>query len=148
MSGSALTVAAALQVLQDAGYRVTSPRRAVVEAVVGRDRHFTWADIAAQVSGSDRSVGRATVFRTLEVLEELNLIGRIHHPDGGQGYVVCPQEHHHHAICSRCGLVVNLPGCPLGSEVEHKARSAGIHLRGHRVELYGVCKDCLGEAVD
>lgn len=142
MSNSELTVPQVLQSLQQAGYKVTSARRAVVEAVLGRERHFTGGDIVAEVAGADRSVGRATVFRTLEVLVDLGLIGRVHPPEGGQGYVLCPRGHHHHAICSQCGLVLDLPGCPLGTEVEKDARRAGFRLQGHRLEYYGLCQAC------
>lgn len=142
MSDADLTVSRALRTLQKAGYHITSPRRAVVEAVVGRDRRFTWADIVADLAESSRPASRATVFRTLELLEELQLIGRVLLADGGRSYVVCPEGYHHHAICSRCHAVVDLPGCPLGSEMEREARSAGFRLQGHWLEYYGICQEC------
>jgi Fe2+ or Zn2+ uptake regulation protein len=134
------TVNTMLTRLQEAGHRMTSARRAVVEAVVGRDHHFTGADVLAEVE--DRTVGRASVFRTLDLLVDLGLIGRVHPPTGGRGYVLCPQDHHHHVICSQCGLVLDLPGCPIGTETEQQARSAGFRLHGHRLEYYGVCMNC------
>lgn len=142
MKGSDSTAAAVMRALQQAGYRATSPRRAVVQAVAGRRRHFTGAEILAEVAGADGSVGRATVFRTLEVLVELGLIGRVLPQGGGQAYVLCSQDHHHHAICSRCGLVLELPGCPLDLEAEKDARTAGFWLHGHRLEFYGICQAC------
>lgn len=126
--------------LQEAGLRMTSARRAVVDAVAGRDRHFTGADVLAEVE--NRSVGRASVFRTLDLLVDLGLMARVHPPAGGSSYVLCPQDHHHHVICSRCGLVLDLPGCPIGTESEQQARSAGFRLQGHRLEYYGICKHC------
>jgi Fur family transcriptional regulator, ferric uptake regulator len=134
------TVNTMLLRLQEAGHRMTSARRAVVEAVAGRERHFTGADVLAEVE--DRTVGRASVFRTLDLLVDLGLIGRVHPPSGGSSYVLCPQDHHHHVICSKCGLVLDLPGCPIGGELEQQARSAGFRLQGHRLEYYGVCERC------
>jgi Fur family transcriptional regulator, ferric uptake regulator len=134
------TVNTMLSRLQETGLRMTSARRAVVEAIAGRDRHFTGADVLAEVG--DRSVGRASVFRTLDLLVDLGLMARVHPPGGGSSYVLCPQDHHHHVICSSCGLVLDLPGCPLGTESEQQARSVGFHLQGHRLEYYGICKRC------
>ncbi len=142
MSHSELTMPRVLEALQGAGYKVTSARRAVIQAVLGKERHFSGADLVAEVIAADGTVGRATVFRTLDVLVDLGLIGRVHRPEGGHGYVLCPQGHHHHAICSRCGLVVDLPGCPLGSDAEKDASAAGFHLQGHRLEYYGLCQAC------
>ena len=130
------------QTLREAGYRVTPARRAVIDAVIAKNRHFTGADIVEEVVSSNRQVGRATVFRTLEVLVNLGLVGRIHHPSGGSGYVLCPQGHHHHVICSQCGLVVDIPGCPLGSQAESDALAMGFRLEGHRLEYYGICQTC------
>jgi Fur family transcriptional regulator, ferric uptake regulator len=134
------TIDLMLSRLQESGLRMTSARRAVVEAIAGRDRHFTGADVLAEVE--DRSVGRASVFRTLDLLVDLGLMARVHPPAGGSSYVLCPQDHPHHVICSRCGLVLDLPGCPIGTESEQQARSAGFRLQGHRLEYYGICKHC------
>ncbi len=136
-----------LQLLRDAGYRITPERKAVVAAVIGRERPFSGADIVSEVTDSAPAAGRATVFRTLEVLAELGLIGRVDQPERARGYVLCPQGHHHHAICSRCGLVVDLLGCPLDSELETQARSDGFRLEGHRLEYYGTCRSCQEKGV-
>lgn len=142
MNGSELTMPQLLGVLHEAGYKVTAARRTVIETVLGKDRHFTGADLVAEVLAADRTVGRATVFRTLDMLVELGVVGRVHGPEGGHGYVLCPSGHHHHAICSKCGLVVDLPGCPLNSEVEREALASGFRLQGHRLEYYGLCQAC------
>jgi len=78
---------------------------------------------------------------------ELGWLGRVQQPDGTRGYVLCSREHHHHAICSHCGLVLELPGCPLNSEAGNDARAAGFRLHGHRLEFYGVCRACQEKGV-
>jgi Fur family ferric uptake transcriptional regulator len=142
LNGSELTLPQVLGTMQKAGYKITPARRVVIETVLGKDRHFSVADLVAEVVATDHSVGRATVFRTLDMLVDLGVIGRVHRPGGGQGYVVCPTGHHHHAICSRCGLVLDLPGCPLSPEAEKDASAAGFRLQGHRLEYYGLCQAC------
>jgi len=148
VSSSDFTMPQVLGALHKAGYRVTSARRTVIEAVLGRDRHFSGAELLAEVEATDRSVGRATVFRTLDMLVDLGIIGRVHRPEGGHGYVLCPQGHHHHAICSKCGLVLDLPGCPLDPAVERDASAAGFRLQGHRLEYYGLCQACQSKERD
>lgn len=139
-SGSA--VDSMLRRLQEGGHRITSARRAVVEAVAGRERYFSGADVLTRVEDINRSVGRASVFRTLDLLVGAGLIGRVHPPGGAPSYVLCPRDHHHHVICSSCGLVLDLPGCPIGTETEEMASAAGFQLQGHRIEYYGVCRSC------
>ena len=131
-----------MQTLQKAGYRTTAARRAVVDAVAGRTRPFSSSEILEDVLAGDRSVGRATVFRTLDVLHGLGMLGRIDFPDGGHAYVACMQGHHHHVICSMCGLVVDLPGCHVSVGAEEEARAAGFTLTGHRLEYFGLCQAC------
>jgi Fur family transcriptional regulator, ferric uptake regulator len=142
------TPAEMMTALQQAGYRMTTARRAVVAAVAGRKRPFSSAEVLEEVLGGDRSVGRATVFRTLDVLQDLGMLGRVENPEGGHGYVACQRGHHHHAICSGCGIVVDLPGCHLGAEVEEEARAAGFALTGHRLEYFGLCQACQTKGVD
>lgn len=143
MDSSGLTVPTVLHTLQGAGHKATSARRAVIRAVLRKERHFSGAELLAEVSAADRSVGRATVFRTLDLLVDLGVLGRVHRPEGGHAYVLCARDHHHHhAICSRCGLVVTLSGCPISSEAERAAEAAGFRLQGHRLEYYGLCLAC------
>lgn len=81
--------------------------------------------------------------------DRLGMIGRVHPPEGAPGYVLCPRGHHHHAICSRCGLVLDLPGCPLNlEEIERETQALGFRLQAHRMEYYGVCKACQDRDAD
>lgn len=130
-----------MKALQEAGYRATAARRAVVDAVSGRRRPFTSADILVELRGRS-GIGRATIFRTLDVLQQLGLLDRVEHADGSFGYVACPSGHHHHAICSGCGLVVDLRACGVGREAEEEALAAGFAVQGHRLEYFGLCTSC------
>lgn len=136
------TPAELMKSLRAAGYRSTGSRRAIVDAVIRRRRPFSSADILAEVHDGERSVGRATVFRTLDVLHSAGILDRVENSDGSQSYVVCPAGHHHHAICSSCGLVVDLRGCDAGRQAELEAQAAGFAIQGHRLEFYGLCRAC------
>lgn len=142
MSGRGPEPGEMMRALQRAGYRMTSARRAVVDAVACRTRPFSSADIMDDVQTGDGGIGRATVFRTIDVLLGIGMLGKILHPDGSYGYVACMQEHHHHAICSGCGLVVDLPGCVIDAGAESQALAAGFLLKSHRLEYFGLCEEC------
>ena len=94
--------------LDRAGYRLTEPRRSLAALIADHDGHFTAAELVAEARSRRLGVGRATVFRTLEVLEELGAIERLDLPSGEHAYVGCEPIHHHHVVCSRCGRTVEI----------------------------------------
>src|SRR5438552_3581412 len=130
--------------LDRAGYRVTGPRRALADLIDDQVGHFTAADLIAAAQRGRLGVGRATVFRTLEVLEELGAIERLDLPDGVHAYVVCERAHHHHVVCSRCGRTSEIDDAGLRLVVSEIARRTGYRVDEHRLELFGRCPACLG----
>src|SRR6478752_5700544 len=103
-------VEAILERLDRAGYRLTGPRRTVLEEVVRHETPFTSAELWATVQRHAPTVGRATVFRTLDLLARLGVLQRIHDDaDGGRchAYLACDAGHHHHLICQGCGAVTD-----------------------------------------
>ena len=97
--------------LDRAGYSITEPRRAVAEMVAERDSHFTAPELVLEAKRRRLGVGRATVFRALEVFEELGLVERLDLPSGEHAYVVCEPAHHHHVVCQRCGRGTDVEDC-------------------------------------
>jgi len=126
-----------------AGLRLTGARRIVAELVAERRGHFTAEDVLAASRGRGAVVGRATVFRSLELLTGLGLVERVDLPTGEHAYVACePSVHHHHIVCSRCGRSVEVgePGlAPLLGRIES---STGFRIESHRLELFGICPRC------
>ena len=98
----------------------------------------------AEARSRHLGVGRATVFRTLEVFEELGVIERVDLPSGEHAYVGCEPVHHHHVICSRCGRTTEIDDTGLRRVVRDVARQTGFRVDEHRLELFGVCPACLG----
>jgi Fe2+ or Zn2+ uptake regulation protein len=135
-----------LERLDQQGYRLTGPRRAVLDEVVRRSAPFTSAELWDAVRKSAPTVGRATVFRTLDLLAHLGVVQRIHQDADGGGchaYLACDLSHHHHLICSSCGSVTDftedraIEG--MVREIESLTR---FRVEGHRLELMGTCPDC------
>jgi Fur family transcriptional regulator, ferric uptake regulator len=132
--------------LDRAGYRLTAPRRSLAALIAEQDGHFTAADLVAEARSRRLGIGRATVFRTLEVLEELGAVERLDLPSGDHAYVGCEPVHHHHVVCSRCGHALEIDDAGLRSVVREVGRQTGFRIDDHRLELFGVCPACL--AVD
>ena len=131
-----------VQALDLAGYRLTEPRRAVASLITGRQGHFTAADLEAAIAERRLGIGRATLFRTLELLTELGLLERIDLPSGEHAYVRCAAEHHHHLVCSTCGRSLEVQDRGLASAVAEIAERSGFRIDSHRIELYGKCTAC------
>jgi Fur family ferric uptake transcriptional regulator len=126
-----------------AGYRLTGPRRLLAALIAGQDGHFTAADLVVEARARRLGVGRATVFRTLEVLEQIGAVERLDLPSGEHAYVACQRTHHHHVICSNCGRTSAIDDAGLRVVVGEIARRTGYRVDGHRLELFGLCPACV-----
>jgi Fur family ferric uptake transcriptional regulator len=126
-----------------AGYRLTGSRRAVADLIAAREGHFTAADLVADARARRLVIGRATIFRALELLTELRLLERLELPSGGHAYVPCERDrHHHHVVCEVCGRATEVDDLAIGSLVERVERQTGYRVDTHRLELYGRCPRC------
>ena len=126
-----------------AGYRLTEPRRVVAELISDRDGHFTANDIIDLAQERELNIGRATIFRALDLFTELQLLERIDLPNGDHAYVPClPGSHHHHVICQRCARVTEVEDLGLGKAISGMERKTGWAVQKHRLELYGLCPEC------
>ena len=134
--------AAATRALERAGYRLTGPRRAVADLIATREGHFTAADLVADARARRLGIGRATVFRALDLLLELGVLERLDLPSGEHAYVACEPVHHHHVVCSACGRATEIDDAGLRSVVDTIAGRTGYEIDSHRLELFGRCPDC------
>ena len=131
-----------VQALVRARYRLTRPRRAVAELIGARTGHFTAADLIDDARARELGVGRATVFRALELFAELDLLERLELPGGEHAYVPCEPTHHHHVVCARCGRTEEVEDCGMTAVAREVGRRTGFEIDSHRLELYGRCPDC------
>ena len=141
----AATANAILRQLGDSGRRRTSPRRHVIAAALKRQEPFTAQQLVGELRS--RGVGRATVFRTLDLLVSLGALSRIHGIEAGVRcvrYTPCAPSHHHHLVCQACGRVEELAAKSLDQRITATARSRGFRPLGHTVEITGLCPECRG----
>ena len=129
-----------LRQLSERGFRETNARRAIVETVLNKDGQFN----ARQLHDELRrwGVGRATVFRTLDLLVELGVLNRLHTDDRCSSFIVCADQHHHHLVCERCGAVQEISDARIERSVRAMAIESGFRAREHHLEIVGVCRDC------
>src|SRR6476469_4143772 len=128
--------------LQGAGYQVTAPRRTVAELIGAREGHFTAADLIDDAKARRLGIGRATIFRALELFTELNVLERLDLPSGEHAYVPCEPAHHHHLVCSVCGRSREVDDHGVQAALEEIERHTGYSIDSHRLELYGRCPRC------
>ncbi len=137
-----------LTALDDAGYRVTVPRRTVTELIADRSGHFTAADLVEDARSRRLGIGRATIFRALDLFVELGLVERLDLPSGEHAYVPCEPVHHHHLICSRCGRTEEVDDPRIERITRSIGRRTGYRIERHRLELFGLCPACAAAAAD
>ena len=131
-----------LDCLQASGYRLTSPRRAVVETLANSQRALNATEIFDLARKRYPSLGLVSVYRTLDKLEELALIQRVHHPDGCQAFIAAFIGHQHLLICQNCGRTEFFEGDDLEYLLEHVARESGYQIKEHWLQLFGCCAEC------
>jgi Fur family transcriptional regulator, ferric uptake regulator len=131
-----------LSAVDRAGYRLTGPRRTVANLVAARASHFTAADLVSEAHRRRLGIGRATVFRTLELFTELGVVEHIDLPTGDHAYIACEPAHHHHVVCSSCGTTTEVDDSGVSAAVREIARRTGYAVDSHRLELYGLCPRC------
>jgi Fe2+ or Zn2+ uptake regulation protein len=134
-----------LEQLQENGYRLTAARRAVVETVAEAKHALTPIQVYDAARQHYPALGLVTVYRTLEKLEELHLIQRVHQPQGCQAFLTASQGHQHLLICQQCGQATFFEGDDLTPLIEALATQTGFQIRDHWLQLFGLCRACQTE---
>jgi Fur family ferric uptake transcriptional regulator len=130
--------------LQNNGYRLTAPRQAVVEVVASSQRVLIPLEVFEQARQRYPKLGLVTVYRTIEKLEEVGLLQRVHQPSGCQGFVAAFRGHQHLLICQNCGRVEMFSGDfeKMDTLVEEVEKGSGYAIQEHWLQLFGVCSRC------
>ena len=128
--------------LEEGGYRLTAPRRVLAGLIAGQAGHFTADDLLDVARRRRLGLGRATIFRALDVLAEIGVIERLDLPSGEHAFVACQPAHHHHVVCASCGRATEVADQGLEQVAAEIGRKTGYRIATHRLELFGVCPDC------
>jgi len=132
-----------LRRLDEEGVRLTGRRELVVSAIADKPGSFTPEALVDELR--PHGIGRATVYRALEVLERLGVLNRVH-LGACHAFTVCDEGHHHHLLCSSCNSVVPIDASVIESEIRKLAQRMRFEVDTHMLEFAGRCADCLTKA--
>ncbi len=128
--------------LQENGYRLTEARRAVIETVQTSTRALTPVEVFDAARTKYAALGLVSVYRTLEKLEELHLVQRVHQPQGCQAFISAGNGHQHPLLCQNCGRVTFFEGDDLDALILSISKKTGYQIREHWLQLFGLCQTC------
>lgn len=139
-----------MQLLHQAGYKLTKPRQLVSEVLAAYPEHLSANEIWERVSEQDSSIGRMSVYRTLDLLTQLGYVrpSTRNATDMRNGivYVLMHNGHHHHIVCQNCGVVIEFEDCGLEKLVQTLEKNYNCRIGGHLLEFFGLCSRCLQTA--
>lgn len=129
--------------LKHAGYKLTHARVTVMQVIQQWGGHLTSAQVLEAVTQVDASIGRASVFRTLELLTRVGIIRpTFMESSATPSYVLMSDGHHHHIVCTACHRTIEFQQCGLKAIAQELEQTLGVKLSGHLVEFYGICAEC------
>jgi Fur family ferric uptake transcriptional regulator len=126
------------------GMRWTPQRRLLIEVLSGTAGHITGAELVERCRELDPSTIPSTVYRTLDVLEELGLVRHAHGPDGREEYHVLPRTEHGHLHCSHCGRSWDIESSEAADLVAALRRERDFEMDLSHLTISGRCADCRG----
>jgi Fur family ferric uptake transcriptional regulator len=130
------------QRLRARGLRWTGQRRTVIEVLADSDGHVTAADLVERCRRRDPSTIPSTVYRTLDVLEDLGLVRHGHGADGREEFHVLPAPDHGHLHCASCGATWEIGAARAAAVARALRRGDGFEVDIGHVTLVGRCATC------
>lgn len=130
------------QVLREKGYRLTPQRMLVIEALHSADKHISAEEIFEQLYARYPYSNISTVYRTLELLKELNLVMETDFGEGRVRYHVAEKGHHHHLLCQGCGKVMDLKESVLYPLKDALLRDHDFEADLRHIAISGKCSEC------
>jgi len=127
--------------LRAGGYRVTPQRQLVLEAVT-RLEHATPEEIYAAVRQTAVGINLSTIYRTLELLEQIGLVTHAHLGHGAHRYHLAANAQHVHLVCLRCDAIIQLDPAAVGSLVTELDREHGFQTNVGHLTVFGTCAQC------
>jgi Fur family ferric uptake transcriptional regulator len=131
-------------VLARSGHHRGAARDALIEALARQDCAVSALELERTMRRRRRSVARASIYRALELLHQLELVSRVELGDGVARYEPADPAgaHHHHLLCERCGALVPFHDAALERSITGLCERLGFDASGHEVTLRGSCAGC------
>lgn len=128
------------------GERQTAPRRAIARNLVRLGKSgasFSAEELLQKLRRTNRRIGRATVYRSIEKLVRMNVLDRIEFADGKHSFRLCEnQVHHYHLACTKCHHVIELDFCLESDVINDIRKRESFEIDDHSITLFGLCRKC------
>ena len=128
--------------LRSRGLRWTPQRRSIIEVLATSRGHVTAGEVVEHCRERDPETTPSTVYRTLDVLEELGYLRHSHGADGREEYHVLPETEHAHLRCEHCGATWEIEPTEARALVQGLERSRGFTVDVGHLTITGHCSDC------
>ncbi len=135
-----------VQELKERGHRLTPQRQLILEAIESSQGHVSAESVHAKVAAQFPQVNISTVYRTLELLEELGLVQHTHLGHGPPTYSVSTDDDHVHLVCRDCGAVQEAPPDVVAPVVEALAATRGFTVDVGHLAVFGRCESCSAQS--
>lgn len=131
-----------VQKLREKGYKLTPQRYEILKFLITTKTHPTVEEVYLEVRKKHPMIGLGTVYKTLEMLRDLQEIQEVGRGEGGVRYDGANPETHAHFICLKCKKVSDVEGLPITDLFEMVEEMTRKHVLSHRIEFYGYCNAC------
>ncbi|MBK2001019.1 Fur family transcriptional regulator [Campylobacter sp. LH-2024] len=132
------------KILRQGGLKYTKQREILLKTLYHSDTHHTPESLYMEIKQVEPNlnVGIATVYRTLNLLEEAEMVTSISFGSAGKKYELANKPHHDHMICKNCGKIIEFENSIIERQQALIAKEYNFKLTGHLMQLYGICDDC------
>ena len=124
--------------------KFTIQREVILQTLYNSDEHLTPEALhnLIQEQNPDLKTGIATVYRTLGLLEESNVVTSLSFGAQGKKYELGAKEHHDHLICTKCGVITEFVDEAIEARQQAITDELGFKMSDHSMQIYGICKNC------
>lgn len=132
------------QLLKENGLKFTIQREVILEMLYNSDEHLTPEALhhLIQEKHPDLNTGIATVYRTLSLLEDSEMVTSLSFGAQGKKYELGAKDHHDHLICTQCGTITEFVDDEIEERQKKIAEALGFKMQEHSMQIYGICKTC------
>lgn len=135
-----------IQRLKEAGYKITAARLAVLQVIENQLGHLNPAQVLAEAKAVNPKIGRATVYRALELFTTLGIVRPISSSNGAPLYILA-EGGHHHLVCNSCHIMIDFDECVAEPLLQQLAEQNGFQVQSHLLEIYGLCAACYEQSL-
>lgn len=132
------------KIIKDNGLKYTKQREILLKTLYNSSYHFTPESLNMHIKEKypDLNIGIATIYRTLNLLENARMVTSISFGSQGKKFELANKPHHDHIICKSCGKIVEFADQEIENKQLEIAQKNGFTLTSHLMQLYGICEKC------